>query len=93
LISESGVGAIYEWQNNKTAVPWTCAYQAKALVDIVEESISDSNVSGLALWHFFDFKSTGELVQRAAPNVLRILRPNVHVLDFYRLCNNRELGK
>ncbi|CAJ1949827.1 unnamed protein product [Cylindrotheca closterium] len=58
LISESGVGAIYEWQDNETAVPWTCAYQAKALVDIVEESISDFNVSGLALWHFFDFKST-----------------------------------
>eukprot|EP00980_Cylindrotheca_fusiformis_P000474 scaffold119_cov131-Cylindrotheca_fusiformis.AAC.4 len=60
LISETGAGAIYEWRNNETAVPWTCPYQTQVLIQDVEESISNPNISGVALWHFFDFKTTDE---------------------------------
>jgi beta-glucuronidase len=56
LISESGAGGIYEWANNDTAARWTCLYQNQVLSEDVEVALSDPNISGVALWHFFDFK-------------------------------------
>lgn len=56
MISESGAGGIYEWDTNETATRWTCAYQSQVLAKDVEVALSNPNISGIALWHFFDFK-------------------------------------
>jgi len=56
VISESGAGGIYEWKQNKTAVKWTLKYQSEIVSQDVETAINNQNISGIALWHFFDFK-------------------------------------
>jgi beta-glucuronidase len=56
LISETGAGGIYEWSENETAALWTLAYQNEVLNADVDAAIANPNVSGICLWHFFDFK-------------------------------------
>jgi beta-glucuronidase len=56
LISETGAGGIYEWSNNKTASLWTLSYQTRVLVSDVDVAVTNPYISGVALWHFFDFK-------------------------------------
>ena len=53
LISETGAGGIYEWEDNRTAVPWTRGYQADIVSRDVATAIRNPNLSGIALWHFF----------------------------------------
>ena len=59
LISETGAGGIYEWTNsisNDSTTLWTIPYQTDIIRQDVENALSNSNISGIALWHFFDFK-------------------------------------
>ena len=57
LISETGAGGIYEWSHNTTAAQWTTAYQTQVIVQDVDVALSDSSISGLSLWHYFDFET------------------------------------
>lgn len=56
VISETGAGGIYEWNTNSTDAKWTVKYQTEVLVQDVEVSMANDKVSGVTLWHFFDFK-------------------------------------
>jgi len=61
VIAETGAGGIYEWSDNKTGpdgkdVKWTLAYQADIIAKDVDVCIANDNISGLTLWHFYDFK-------------------------------------
>lgn len=56
MISETGAGGIYEWSDNTTAAKWTLACQTKVIADDVDVALSNENISGIALWHFTDFK-------------------------------------
>ena len=56
IISETGASGIYEWDNNETAVPWTLKYQTQVIAEDVDVALANTNISGISLWHFFDFK-------------------------------------
>ncbi|KAL3903986.1 MAG: hypothetical protein SGILL_010241, partial [Bacillariaceae sp.] len=56
IISETGAAGIYEWTHNDTAVKWTLEYQTRIITQDVEFAIADPRISGISLWHFFDFK-------------------------------------
>ena len=55
VISETGAGAIYEY-DNATAVKWSPKYQLEVLEADVDVALQDELISGITLWHFFDFK-------------------------------------
>jgi len=55
-ISETGASGIYEWDDNTTDVKWSLKYQSEIIAGDVDVSISNGNISGLTLWHFYDFK-------------------------------------
>jgi beta-glucuronidase len=57
IISETGAGGIFEWSDNVTAARWTLAYQTRVIAADVDTAIANPNISGIALWHFFDFKT------------------------------------
>ena len=57
LISETGAAGIYEWSHNTTASLWTLEYQKQVLIQDVDVAIANPNISGISLWHFFDFKA------------------------------------
>ncbi len=59
IISETGAAGIYEWVNsttNNTHTKWTIPYQTSIIQQDVDTALSNSNISGICLWHFFDFK-------------------------------------
>eukprot|EP00934_Nitzschia_sp_Nitz4_P001701 Nitzschia sp. Nitz4//scaffold180_size44305//9875//11896//NITZ4_007235-RA/size44305-processed-gene-0.18-mRNA-1//-1//CDS//3329539455//1701//frame0 len=56
LISETGAAGIYEWTTNTSASKWTLEYQNQVLLEDVDVAIHNINISGITLWHFFDFK-------------------------------------
>lgn len=56
VISETGAGGIYEF-DNATAVKWSTKYQTEVLAADVDVALSDDAFSGLTLWHHFDFKA------------------------------------
>lgn len=56
VISETGAGGIFEWDNNDTSVKWTLQYQSKIISADVDVAIANENISGITLWHFNDFK-------------------------------------
>lgn len=59
LISETGAAGIYEWMNsttNNTHTKWTIPYQTEIIREDVTTAIGNPNISGICLWHFFDFK-------------------------------------
>lgn len=56
IISETGAGGIYEWTHNTSATMWTLEYQTRIISQNVDNAISNPNISGISLWHFFDFK-------------------------------------
>lgn len=60
FISETGAGGLYEWATNATDAYWTLKYQQEVIDADVDVALADSNVSGLTLWHFFDFKGNDE---------------------------------
>ena len=68
-ISETGAGGIFEWSENKTActtnkrnkttcndAKWTLKYQAEVIAQDVDVALANDNISGITLWHFYDFK-------------------------------------
>ena len=55
-ISETGAGGIFEWSNNATDVKWTLGYQANIIGGDVDVALANDHVSGITLWHFYDFK-------------------------------------
>jgi beta-glucuronidase len=56
VISETGAGGIFEWSNNDTDVKWTLNYQTEIIASDVDVAINNENISGITLWHFYDFK-------------------------------------
>jgi beta-glucuronidase len=59
IISETGASGIYEWTNsttNDTHTKWTIPYQTSIIGQDVDIAIANPNISGISLWHFFDFK-------------------------------------
>merc|ERR1712070_1169785 len=56
IISESGAGGIFEWSNNDTDAKWTLNYQSEIISSDVQVAIVNANISGISLWHFYDFK-------------------------------------
>ena len=60
VISETGAEGIYEWGHNATMAPWTTGYQGEVLARAVDVALANAHISGLALWHFFDFKTDDE---------------------------------
>jgi beta-glucuronidase len=56
IISETGAGGIYEWTQNTSVTKWTLDYQTQIIRQDVDHAIQNSNISGICLWHFFDFK-------------------------------------
>ena len=56
VISETGAGGIYEWGHNATDAQWTLRYQSEVILADVDVALSNERISGLTLWHFFDFK-------------------------------------
>ena len=60
IISETGAEGIYEWSDNATMGPWTTGYQMEVLAGDVDVALAHAHISGIALWHFFDFKTDDE---------------------------------
>lgn len=56
VISETGAGGIYEWSHNATDAKWTLLYQTEVISADVDVALANNNISGITLWHFFDFK-------------------------------------
>jgi len=56
VISETGAGGIFEWSDNSTDAKWTLKYQAEIIGSDVDVALANDNVSGITLWHFYDFK-------------------------------------
>ena len=56
FISETGAGGLFEWDKNTTNAYWTLKYQQEVIDRDVDVALGNENVSGLTLWHFFDFK-------------------------------------
>ncbi|CAJ1343191.1 unnamed protein product [Effrenium voratum] len=59
FVSETGAGGIFEWKN-KTDVFWSLKYQQEVIDADVDTALADDNVSGIVLWHFFDFKGNDD---------------------------------
>ena len=61
VISETGAAGIFEWDHNASdshgAYPkWSIAYQTEVITRDVDVAVKHGNISGITLWHFFDFK-------------------------------------
>lgn len=56
VISETGAGGIYEWDANATDDKWTLKFQTEIISQDVDVALANNNISGITLWHFFDFK-------------------------------------
>jgi hypothetical protein len=41
---------------NASDIKWTLQYQAKIILGDVDVAIANPNISGICLWHFYDFK-------------------------------------
>lgn len=67
VISETGAGGIFEWPANTTDAHWTCNLQTKILAADVDVALSDANISGITIWHFFDFKANDHDTERCGP--------------------------
>lgn len=56
VISETGAGGIWEWNQNRTNDKWTLQFQSEIISKDVDVALANGNISGITLWHFFDFK-------------------------------------
>lgn len=56
VISETGAGGVYEWDSNSTDKQWTQKYQVEVIERDVEVALGNGQISGITLWHYFDFK-------------------------------------
>lgn len=57
VISETGAGAVYEWAHNSTDAKWTQRLQADIISQDVDVALNNSDISGVTLWHWSDFKA------------------------------------
>jgi beta-glucuronidase len=80
IISETGAGGIYEWSDNATAAKWTLAYQTQIIEADVEVGIDNSNISGITLWHLFDFKA-GDQNHTACPYIPNVYPPTCSYIN------------
>jgi beta-glucuronidase len=80
MISETGAGGIYEWSDNATAAKWTLAYQTKIIEADVEVGLGNSNISGMTLWHLFDFKA-GDQNHTACPYIPNVYPPTCSYIN------------
>eukprot|EP00929_Paragymnodinium_shiwhaense_P046435 TRINITY_DN23639_c0_g1_i1.p1 TRINITY_DN23639_c0_g1~~TRINITY_DN23639_c0_g1_i1.p1 ORF type:complete len:464 (+),score=91.85 TRINITY_DN23639_c0_g1_i1:234-1625(+) len=67
VISETGAGGIYEWSENKTDAYWTQKYQVEVISRDVEVAMGNPRISGITLWHFFDFKGNDDAQATCGP--------------------------
>ena len=59
LISETGAGAVYEW-NNDTNVQWSQMFQSEVVYADAFVALNNSLISGISLWQFGDIKANHE---------------------------------
>lgn len=57
VISETGAGGIFEWDANETDERWTLRYMNAIVAADVDEALGNDQISGISLWHFYDFKA------------------------------------
>jgi len=82
VISETGAAGIYEWDDNATDAKWTLKYQTEIVTRDVDVALRNDNVSGLTLWHFFDFKvDDGEENGTACEYIPDMFPPNCSYID------------
>eukprot|EP01007_Sphenomonas_quadrangularis_P002956 NODE_523_length_1391_cov_299.526080_g399_i0.p1 GENE.NODE_523_length_1391_cov_299.526080_g399_i0~~NODE_523_length_1391_cov_299.526080_g399_i0.p1 ORF type:complete len:310 (+),score=69.01 NODE_523_length_1391_cov_299.526080_g399_i0:232-1161(+) len=55
-VSETGGGGVWEFKTNASDVFWGLAYQNALVTNDVKWALEEDRVSGISLWHFFDFK-------------------------------------
>eukprot|EP00928_Gymnodinium_smaydae_P073392 TRINITY_DN56601_c0_g1_i1.p1 TRINITY_DN56601_c0_g1~~TRINITY_DN56601_c0_g1_i1.p1 ORF type:complete len:707 (-),score=80.53 TRINITY_DN56601_c0_g1_i1:131-2251(-) len=67
VMSETGAGGVYEWSDNKTDARWTQKYQVEIISGDVDVALSDDKISGVTLWHYFDFKGNDEATAKCGP--------------------------
>lgn len=84
MISEIGAGAIPGWRDWHED-RWTEQYQARLLDRACEEAVTNPGVTGIAIWTFQDFRSTGHMESEHAHAMRRPrLYNNKGVVDEYR---------
>ena len=76
VISETGAGGIYEY-DNVTAIKWSLQYQSQVLLADVTVFLMNQNLSGLTLWHFFDFKGNDDATEYGPCDYLPDIDPPV----------------
>jgi beta-glucuronidase len=67
VISETGAGGIFEWSNNSTAGRWTDMYQSEVIGADVDVALHNGNISGITLWHYYDFKGNDGAEKKCGP--------------------------
>lgn len=67
VISETGAGGVYEWDHNTTDAKWTQKYQTEVISRDVDVALSNDNISGVTLWHYFDFKGNDDATLECGP--------------------------
>lgn len=67
VVSETGAGGIFEWSNNSTDARWTTKYQVEVISRDVDTALRNDDISGITLWHFFDFKGNDEATASCGP--------------------------
>lgn len=74
VVSETGAGGLYEWSDNETSLnlteenaKWTQWYQTEVIAADVDVALAHPNISGITLWHFFDFKANDGDTSKCGP--------------------------
>jgi len=67
VVSETGAGGIFEWLDNKTDAQWTQRYQVEVIGRDVDAALENEHISGITLWHFFDFKANDKDTAACGP--------------------------
>lgn len=50
MVSETGAGGIYEWNDNVTDVKWSLKYQEEVVTADVQTVVENSQISSLTIW-------------------------------------------
>lgn len=67
VISETGAGGVYEWDANATDARWTQKYQVEVIERDVDVALQNDKISGITLWHYFDFKGNDGAEEKCGP--------------------------
>lgn len=92
FISETGAGGLFEW-DNETAVQWSLKYQTEVVARDVDVGLANENISGMTIWHFFDFKGN-DAGQICGPCVYepKVWPPTCSYYNMSDLCIKRPGG-